>query len=272
MEDVTPPPRGRAVPRRFGCDRSPSPGRVARGRHRSRSRSRTPPRERGARVLKRLCKSRGPGLLPEDALLGRLPTYRLLDVEQCLREFCPGAADAADDVIINLAVLGSGPGDEVESVCQHFGRNVRTALAIDAADWSSHVKPPLGFRRLDVRASHAEVVRMLCDEELFPAEARLLVVASSVASDALAGPTAGRAELLEAYLAELPAHADLLLLEPFSSTSSAGDDAAGAFGNAVCRAAVAAGWPGFMYRGGPRGRAHFLSRSEVPGLVASAAG
>jgi len=270
----------------------------------SRSRSRTPPRQTGAAraALRGVCgKGRGPGRRVEDTFLGRLPTYRLLDVEACLAEFCPqstsqpslvgadfaaatGAAELTERVdeaaatATCLAVLGSGPGSEVEAVCRHFKEGpVSVAVAIDAFDWSAQAKAPVTFRQLDLRGNREEIIALLSDEALFPLDARVLVVASSVASDLLLAGVGGSggSSLLEAYLSELPPHADLLLLEPLSALAASGGAGAGTEGASAAEApgsllegwgraaAAAGGWPGFMYLGGPRLRSLFFSRREL---------
>jgi len=159
----------------------------------------------------------------------------------------------------------------VENVCKHFGRNVHRVLSVDAADWSSQAADPVMFRRLDLRVEPLEVLRLLKDQELFPLENRLLVIGSTLASDMLLGASGDgttSSHLLELMLSELPLHADFLLLEPFSrSTSLRGDDLAGK----VCAAASSAGWAGFVYSGVPSQglppSSFFLSRSELPGLL-----
>jgi len=170
-----------------------------------------------------------------------------------------------------LAVLGSGPGSEVENVCRHFRGPLGAALAIDALDWASQAKPCVAFRQLDLRGNKEEVLGLLNDEAVFPLDTRLLIVASSVASDMFfaSGADGG---LLAAYLSELPPHADLLILEPFSAmvapapaATAVTNAAPGALLESWGRAAAAAaGWPGFVYLGGPRHRSLFFSRHEAP--------
>eukprot|EP00927_Polykrikos_kofoidii_P081158 TRINITY_DN78318_c0_g1_i1.p1 TRINITY_DN78318_c0_g1~~TRINITY_DN78318_c0_g1_i1.p1 ORF type:complete len:223 (+),score=30.96 TRINITY_DN78318_c0_g1_i1:116-784(+) len=209
------------------------------------SRSRTPPRNRRIELLGQLRGSRVPGRQTEDVYRGRLPSIRLLDVESCLERFY-----ADRDEPMNVVVLCSGSSCELDAITQHFKRPLGTALAIDVCDWSSQVKPPFTFKQLDMRNDQEEVLAMLCDENRFPLENRLLVIASSVAVGHFA-------DTLEEYLQRLPPNADMLMLEPMVTFNASRD------GDILRK--VAAEWSGFVYRGGPRLRACFCSRSEVVG-------
>eukprot|EP00929_Paragymnodinium_shiwhaense_P029899 TRINITY_DN17049_c0_g1_i1.p1 TRINITY_DN17049_c0_g1~~TRINITY_DN17049_c0_g1_i1.p1 ORF type:complete len:241 (+),score=31.40 TRINITY_DN17049_c0_g1_i1:110-832(+) len=223
-------------------------------RRRRLSRSRTPPRSR-AKLLERSLTSNRPGRSPLDAFLGRMPTYRLLDVESCLAQFC-----AERDVPTNVAVLACGPGSELDAVCQHFSTPVRSALALDACDWSSHAKAPVVFRRLDLRSDREEVLDMLNDDSLFSTDARLLVIFSSVATDTCS-------DLICDYVSKLPPHADALLLEPLGRQAlfpKADDCASSAQEDPLVSAEVEWRHLGFnVSYGGPRMKARFCSRSSV---------
>mmetsp|Transcript_46368 Transcript_46368/g.83689 ORF Transcript_46368/g.83689 Transcript_46368/m.83689 type:complete len:227 (+) Transcript_46368:52-732(+) len=206
------------------------------------SRSRTPPRQRDRVLLERKLRG-GPGRGLSDLLLGRLSSYRLLDVEACLREFCDGKLPT------NIAVLGCGPGSEVDSVCQHF-TTVGTALTIDSCDWSSHTKAPTIFRQLELRSDRDQVLKLLRDEVLFPGDVKLLVIVSCVAAGHYS-------ELIKDYCEELPGHADLLLLEPLKGAAQKVEKEAVGPEKGV-------NWQGFVYAGGPRHTARFFSRLELP--------
>jgi len=193
----------------------------------------------------------------EDFFLGRVSSYRLLDVEQCLAEFCPDRTAPT-----TIALLGCGPASELEALWQYFHQPIGIGLAVDACDWSSHVKPPTTFKQLDPRSDKEEVFALLRDETTFPADARVLVVVSCAVAAHYGG-------LLQDYAGELPPHAELLVLEPLGGLGTVSPAVPGECGR-VCPWEGYVDWQGFVYRGGPRRRACFFSRQEIPGREAVA--